>query len=51
MRGRLKKEHTWRLRMVLKTELYTNNKITVVGALTVTVLTYSFGIIIGDYKK
>ena len=35
--------------MTLKTESYTKNKITVIGALAVTVLRYSFGIIIGDY--
>jgi hypothetical protein len=37
-----------RLRMILKTEMYTKNKITVIGALAVTILIYSFGIIIGD---
>jgi hypothetical protein len=32
--------------MILKTELYNKNKITVIGALAVRVLRYSFGIII-----
>jgi hypothetical protein len=48
MRGRLKKEDTRRLRMILKTELYTKSKITVIKTLAVTILKYSFSIIIVD---
>jgi hypothetical protein len=45
MKGRLKKEYTRRLRMVLKSELNAKNKITATGALAVSVLRYSVGII------
>jgi len=45
MKERLKQEYSRRLRMVLKSELNARNKITAVGALAVTVLRYSFGII------
>jgi hypothetical protein len=45
MNGRLKKEYTRRLRMILKYELNTKNKITAIGALAVPVLRYSFGVI------
>ena len=41
----LKQEYRRRLRMILKYELNTRNKITVIGALAVPVLRYSFGII------
>jgi hypothetical protein len=41
----LKKEHTRRLRIILKSELNAKNKITATGALAVPVLRYSFGII------
>ena len=42
MKERLKKEHSRRLRMILKSELNTRNKITAIGTLAVTVLRYSF---------
>jgi len=45
MKGRLTQEYSRRLRMILKSELNTRNKITTVGALAVPVLRYSFGII------
>jgi hypothetical protein len=45
MKDRLKQEYNRRLRMVLKSELNARNKITAIGALAVTVLRYSFGII------
>jgi hypothetical protein len=45
MKERLKKEYTWRLRMILKFELNTKNKITAIGILAVPVLRYTFGII------
>jgi hypothetical protein len=45
MKGWLKQEYRRRLRMILKSELNTRTKITAVGALTVPVLRYSFGII------
>ena len=45
MKERLKQEYNRRLRMILKFELNTRNKITAIGALAVPVLTYSFGII------
>jgi hypothetical protein len=45
MKERLKKEYTRRLRMILKSELNSKNKITAIGALAVPVLRYSFGII------
>jgi hypothetical protein len=45
MKERLKKKFTRRLRMILKSELNAKNKITAIGALAVTVLRYSFGII------
>jgi len=41
----LKQELSRRLRMILKCELNTRNKITAIGALAVRVLRYSFGII------
>jgi hypothetical protein len=41
MEGRLKDEYTRRLRMILKSELNTKNKITAIGALAVPVLRYS----------
>jgi hypothetical protein len=44
MKERLKKEYTRRLRMILKSELNAENKITAVGALAIPVLRYSFGI-------
>jgi len=40
----LKKKYSRRLRMILKSELNTKNKITAVGALAVPVLKYSSGI-------
>jgi hypothetical protein len=45
MKERLKKEYIRRVRMILKSELNARNKITAIGALTVPVLRYSFGII------
>jgi len=54
MKERLKQEYNGRLRMILKYELNTKNKITAIGALAVPVLRYSFGIInwrIEDIKK
>jgi hypothetical protein len=45
MKERLKKEYTRRLRMILKSELNAKNKTTAIGALAVSVLRYSFGII------
>jgi hypothetical protein len=45
MKERLKKEYTRRLRVILKSELSVNNKITAIGALAVPVLIYSFDII------
>ena len=45
MKQRLKQEYSRRLRMILKSELHARNKITATGALVVTVLRYSFGII------
>jgi hypothetical protein len=41
----LKKEYLRRLRLVLETELHAKNKIQATGALAVSVLRYSFGII------
>jgi hypothetical protein len=41
-KDRLKKEYTWRLRMILKSESNAKNKITAIGALDVPVLRYSF---------
>jgi hypothetical protein len=43
MKERLKKEHTRRLRMILKCAVNSKNKITVIGALAVPVIRYSFG--------
>ena len=51
---RLQHEYSRRLRMILKSELNTRNKITAIGALAVPVLRYSFGIInwrIEEIKK
>jgi len=45
MKERLKHEYSRRLRMILKSELNTRNKITAIGTLAVPVLRYSFGII------
>jgi hypothetical protein len=45
MKERLKKEYTRRRRMILKSELNVNNKITAIGALVVPVFIYSFCII------
>jgi hypothetical protein len=45
MKEGLKKEYTRRLRIVLKSKLNAKNTITVIGALAVPVLRYSFGII------
>jgi hypothetical protein len=45
MKERLKQEYRRRLRMILKSELNTRNKITATGGLAVPVLNYSFGII------
>jgi hypothetical protein len=42
MKERLKKEYTRRLRMILKSELNSKNKITAIGTLAVPVLRYSF---------
>jgi hypothetical protein len=41
----MKQEYNRRLRMIMKSELNARNKITVIGALAVPVLRYSFGII------
>ena len=54
MKERLKEEYSRRLRMILKSQLNARNKITAIGALTVPVLRYSFGIInwrIEEIKK
>ena len=54
MKERLKQEYSRRLRMILKSELNTRNKITAIGALAVPVLRYNFGIIkwrIEEIKK
>jgi len=54
IKERLKKEHSRRLRMTLKSELNAKKKITVIGALAVPVLRYTFGIInwrIEEIKK
>jgi hypothetical protein len=45
MKERLNKKYTRRLRMILKSELNTKNKITAIGTLAVPVLRYSSGII------
>jgi hypothetical protein len=45
VKERLKQEYRRRLRMILKSELNTRNKITANGALAVPVLRYRFGII------
>jgi hypothetical protein len=45
MKVRLKKEHSRRLRIILKFELNARNKITAIGALAVPALRYSFGVI------
>jgi hypothetical protein len=45
MKERLKQEYIRRLRMILKSELNARNKMTVVGALAVPLLRYSFQII------
>jgi hypothetical protein len=45
MKVRLKQEYNWKLRMILKSELNTRNKITAIGALVVPALRCSFGII------
>jgi len=45
MKERLKQEYSRRLRMVLKSELNSRNKITTIGALAAPMLRYSFGII------
>src|SRR5215469_1553793 len=45
MKEGLKQEYRRRLRMILKSELNTRNKITAIGTLVVPVLRYSFGII------
>jgi hypothetical protein len=42
MKESLKKEYTRRLRMILKSELISKNKITAIGASVITVLEYSF---------
>ena len=45
MKERLKKEHTGRLRKILKCELNAKNKIMTIGALVVSILRYSSRII------
>ena len=45
MKERLKQEYRRRLRMIQKSELNARNKITAIGALAVSVLRYSFGVI------
>jgi predicted GNAT family acetyltransferase len=45
MKERLKEVYRRRIRMILKSELKARNKLTAIGALTVPVLRYSFGII------
>jgi hypothetical protein len=44
MKERWKKEHTRRLRLILKSELNTKNEIAAIRALAVPVSGYSFGI-------
>jgi hypothetical protein len=51
MKDRLKQEYNRRLRMILKSELNTRNKITAIGALAVPVLRYSLVQLTGDLKK
>jgi len=41
----LKKEHTGRLRMILKSELHAKNTVTAVGGWAVAVLRYRFGLV------
>jgi hypothetical protein len=45
MRKESRRKNTWRLRLVLDTELSTKDKIQAIGTLAVPVLRYSFGII------
>ena len=45
MKARWKKEYARRLRMILKSELNSNNKISVIAALAVPVLRSGFGVI------
>jgi hypothetical protein len=45
MKESWKQEYTWRLRMILKSELNAKNKIIAIGALAIPVLRYCFGII------
>ena len=51
MKERLKKEYGRRLRTILKSELNARNKITATGALAVSLLRYSFGIINGRIEE
>ena len=54
MKEMLKQEYSRKLRMILKSELNSRNKITAIGALAVPVLRNSFGIInwrIEEIKK
>ena len=44
----MNKDHTRKLRMILKSKMNAKNKITAIGALAVLVLRYSFGI--GDWR-
>jgi hypothetical protein len=44
-KGKLKKEYTRRLRMILKSKLNTKNRITAIEALAIPILRYSFCII------
>jgi hypothetical protein len=45
MKDRLKQEYNRQLRMILKSELNARNKITVIRALAIPILRYSFGTI------
>ena len=45
MRERLRREYFRRVRMVLRTELYGQNKVLAINGLALPVLTYSFGVI------
>jgi len=45
MKKMFRKEYTRRLRMILKSKMTAENKITAIGALAIPVLRYSFGII------
>ena len=45
MKQKLKKELVWRTRLILKTELNSNNRITIINMVAFLVINYSFNII------